>query len=156
MIEDVIGRVLTGETQAHALDFIAFLKENGIALADSDGYFDVQHQGKNVCNILITGDEDAPGPWTIWSDQEPGTWVSWGDDAAQAEVPVDARTREVAWAHVNPCASCGGDCSPGQRKVVLGRAFDGLCSSALAFTDPDADALACAKEMVLARMRDIS
>lgn len=77
-----------------------------------------------------------------------------GDEGG--DVPaVDERTREAAWAHINRCASCGGDCSPGKRKVVLGKAFEGLCGSALAFNDPDAEALACAKKMVDARIGDI-
>lgn len=157
-IEGIIGEVLTGDAQRLALDFIAFLNANEIPFTASDNYLDVHFMGNNVCSVLIIGTDDAPGPWTIWSDQVPGTWITWsedGQDADPADVPVDEQTRQIAWAHVNPCADCGGDCSPGKRKTVLGKAFDGLCSSALAFTNPDADALACAKQMIEARKQDI-
>lgn len=157
-IEEIINDTLMGDTQTNALDFIAFLRAEDIAYNQSGGYLDVHCLGRNVCSVLITGDKDAPGPWTIWSEQEPGTWVTWPDGepgGGQAGLPEDAHTREIAWAHVNPCASCGGDCSPGRRKTVFGRGFDNLCNSALAFTDPDAEALACAKRMVQARVKDI-
>lgn len=153
-IEQMIQEVLTGETRANALDFVAHLRDNGIPIQESEGYWDIAYQGKSLCFIMITGSEEAPGPFTIWSDQEPGSFVTW-PEGEHADCPVDERVRETAWKHVNFCASCGGDCSPGLRKVVLGRAFDGVCSSALAFTDPDAEALECAKAMVDVRKRDI-
>lgn len=154
-IEAVIGEVLTGDAQQNALDFVAHLRANDIPLEPSDNYWDVQYGGKSVCFIMILDSDEAPGPWTIWSDQEPGSWTTWPGGEDGADIPVDEHTRDVAWAHVNPCASCGGDCSPGTRKTVLGKAFDGLCNSALAFTNPDAEGLACAKKMVDARKKDI-
>ncbi len=158
-IEDIIGTVLTGDAQKNALDFIAFLGANEISYTQSDNYLDVHYQGTNVCSVLITGADDVPGPWTIWSDQEPGSWITWpseGNSARREELSVDERTKETVWAHVNYCASCGGDCSPGKTKEVLGKSFDGLCSSALAFTNPDAEALDCAKRMIEMRKRDIA
>lgn len=157
-LEDVIRGVLTGDAQGRALDFVAHLRASGIPIEESETYWDVQLDGRSVCFLWVDGQAQAPGPWTIWSDQEPGTWVRWSDggDADEGVEPSeDARTREIAWANLNRCASCGGDCSPGKRKMVLGRPFDNLCSSALAFADPDADAVACAKRMVDARRQDI-
>lgn len=157
-IEDVINSTLQGDARENALDFIAFLHASEIPFNVSGNYLDAHYQGKNVCSILITGTDQAPGPWTIWSDQEPGTWITWSDDDetnAGKDFAVDKHTQEIIWAHVNPCASCGGKCSPGKTKTVLGRTFPGLCSSAVAFTDPDAEALACAKQMVTARKDDI-
>lgn len=158
-MEDVIGAVLNGEARRNALDFAAHLRSHGIPLAEAENYWEVAYNGKSVCFLMITGSGDAPGPWTIWSDQEPGSWVAWredGTDRGAREIrPEDESVRETAWANLNRCASCGGECSPGKRKTVLGKAFDGLCSSALAFTDPDTEALNCAKRMVDARIRDI-
>ena len=157
-VEELIADVLKGETQKNALDFIAFLKASDIPFNYADNFLDVHLQGRNVCSVLITGSDEKPGPWTIWSEQEPGTWVTWPDgeqgDACR-NVSVDERTKENAWANVNYCANCGGDCAPGKRKTVLGKAYDGLCSSALSFTDPDAAMLDCAKKMVEARRNDI-
>lgn len=157
-IEDVIATVLRGDAQRNALDFIAFLSASGIPFNVSENYLDVHYHGKNVCSILITGADQAPGPWTIWSDQEPGAWIAWSDEddvTEREDFPVDEQTKEVVWAHVNYCASCGGSCSPGKTKTVLGKKFHGLCSSAVAFTNPDAEALDCAKRMVEARKNDI-
>lgn len=154
-IEEVITDVLREDARDHALDFVAYVRASGIPLEEGEGYWEVAYQGRTVCSILIDGSGQAPGPWTIWSDQEPGTWIAWPEGDPHAASPVDERTQAVAWAHVNPCASCGSDCSPGKRKTVLGKAFDNLCSSALAFTNPDAQALDCAKQMVAARKSDI-
>lgn len=154
MIEDTIQDVLTGDARENAMDFVAFLRANDIPLEESESYWDVQYNGKSVCFLWVDGSKQAPGPWTIWSDQEPGTWATWGDSAYE-EAVIDERMKEVAWAHVNFCASCGGDCSPGKSKTVLGKSFDGVCSSTMAFANPDVDALACAKEMVNVRMKDI-
>lgn len=157
-IEAVINRVLQGDAQRNALDFVAHLRASGIPLEESESYWDVTYKGKNVCFLLISGDDDAPGPWTIWSEQEPGSWVTWqedGTDGGAKAVSLDEETKQIAWKHLNYCASCGGDCSPGKRKTVLGREVDGLCGSALAFTAPDAASVACAKKMVDARIGDI-
>ncbi|MFV0401542.1 MAG: hypothetical protein ACK5LX_13135 [Oscillospiraceae bacterium] len=157
-IEAVIHDTLKDEAQKNALDFVAHLRANDIPLEESEGYWEVKYQDKCVCFLLITGSDEKPGPWTIWSDQEPGTWAFWpdGDSGREAvDAPVDERIRELAWANVNFCASCGGDCSPGKRKTILGKEFDGICSSTMAFTDPDAEALECAKKMVDIRKEDI-
>ena len=157
-IEDVIGDVLRGDAQKNALDFVSYLRTNEIPLEESESYWDVKYKGKTVCFLLITGSDEAPGPWTIWSAQEPGSWVAWPDEdggSAHADILTDERTKEIAWNNVNFCASCGGDCSPGKHKTILGKGFIGVCSSALAFTNPDAEAVRYAKKMVDARISDI-
>lgn len=157
-IEDVINDVLKGDAQQNALDFVAYLRANDIPIQESEAYWDIQYKGKSVCFLWIDGADQAPGPWTIWSDQEPGTWINWpeGDGSSvHKDFALNEHTKEIVWAHVNHCASCGSDCSPGKRKTVLGKAFDNLCGSALAFANPDAEALECAKKMVDMRKRDI-
>lgn len=157
-IEDIITETLKGASQQNALDFVAYLREREVLIKGSANYWDVHYRGKNVCSIMILDSEEAPGPWTIWSDQEPGTWIAWSDGSDQyepEECTTDERTKEAAWANVNYCASCGGDCSPGKHKIILGKPFDGLCSSALAFRNPDANALDCAKKMVEMRVNDL-
>lgn len=157
-IEAVINEILTGDTQRNALDFVAHLRANEIPLEESENYWEVKYKDKVVCYMMITGSDEAPGPWTIWSDQEPGAWVAWsdGDNSSEGETfSVDGQIKDIAWGNVNFCASCGSDCSPGKRKIILGKAFDGVCSSALAFTNPDASMVICAKKMIDARKSDI-
>lgn len=157
-IESVIHDVLKDDTQKHALDFIAYLRANEIPLEESESYWEVKYKDQCVCFILITGSDAFPGPWTIWSDQAPGTWVTWddGNDRNEHEnLTVDEHIKQIAWANVNFCANCGGNCSPGKRKTILGRDFDHVCSSAVAFTNPDSETVNCAKKMVDARKRDI-
>lgn len=156
-IERAIQEALTGDAREQALDFVTFLRENEVPTAEGETYWDIQLQGKSLCFLWIDGAAQMPGPWTIWSDQDTGTWFSWteeGPGAENADFPEDERTKQAAWAHVNPCASCG-DCAPGRDKTVLGKPFENLCNSTLAFTNPDSEALACAKKMVLARKADI-
>jgi hypothetical protein len=157
-IEDVINDLLKGDAQKNALDFVAHLRASEIPLEESENYWEVKYQDESVCFLFITGADDAPGPWTVWSDQAPGTWAAWPDGEHSGEYvdfPIDGRIWEIAWANVNPCGGCGGDCSPGMRKIVLGKAFDNLCKSTMAFTDPDAEALDCAKKMIDIRIGDI-
>jgi len=148
-LEDVIRTALTGEAQARALDFAAHLRAHGLQLGDGDNYWEIKHNGADVCHLWVDGNENLPGPWTIWSC---GTLGAWGLD----DCPADEHTRDMVWAHVNFCANCGGGCNPGTTKMVLGKSFDSVCSSTLAFTNPDVDALICAKEMIDVRMKDIA
>lgn len=158
-IEEAIRDALREDAQKNALDFVAFLTANGIATKASINYWNIQYKGESVCSLWIDGSAKKPGPWTIWSAQVPGAWATWTDGGPGAEYavpPLDGRVKEAAWAHVNVCGHCGGCPHPGgRRKAVLGKEFDHLCDSTLAFTDPDAEALDCAKKMVAARINDI-
>ena len=157
-IEEVISEVLEGNSQKNALDFVSYLRTKDITPSESENYWEIVYNGRIVCFVLIIGSDQAPGPWTIWSDQEPGTWSFWSDSDCSyqhKDCPVNEYTKKVAWANVNYCASCGGDCSPGKRKSILGKEFDNVCSSAMAFTNPDEEALDCAKRMVDIRINDI-
>lgn len=157
-VEDVIKDVLKDDAQKNALDFIAYLRANDIPVEESDNYWEIKYKDKCVCFIFIDGSDEKPGPWTIWSDQESGTWITWSveDNSSEREnFSVDDHIKELAWANVNFCASCGGECSPGKSKTILGKVFDNLCNSAIAFTNPDAEALDCAKNMVDIRISDI-
>lgn len=157
-MEDVIMDVLKDDAQRSALDLAAYLRAGEIATSETGGMWEATFEDKPVCYLFINGLDQKPGPWTIWSDQEPGTWIFWSDaeeSGGQSNVIVDGRIRELAWENVNFCANCGGTCAPGKSKTVLGREFDNLCGSAIAFTNPDTDALECAKNMIDARKRDI-
>jgi len=142
IIEDVINDTLSGEGQKNALGFAAYLRTNERPLEESENYWEIKHKGDPLCFLWVDGSDKKPGPWTIWSSGE------------YADFPVDEHIKEIAWANVNPCGSCGGDCSSGKRKTIFGKEFDNLCNSAMAFTNPDAVALECAKKLVQVRLSD--
>ena len=56
--------------------------------------------------------------------------------------------KKIAWANVNTCGNCGGDCSPGTRKAILGQEFDNVCSTDLAFCNPDTNTLEYVKKLL--------
>ena len=157
-IENVINDVLKGDAKELALEFASYLQANEIPIEESKNYWDVKYNGKTVCFIFINGANEKPGPWTIWSDQEPGTWVTWEDGGKTnnyKDFTVDGDIKTIAWANVNFCESCGGECSPGKQKTILGKTFENVCSSAIAFTNPNADMVRCAMKMVEMRKSDI-
>jgi hypothetical protein len=142
-LEGNIKDVLKGDALKNALDFAAFLRENGMVATQGE----VSYKGQCVCYMHLDGAEQKPGPWTIWTN---------GDYSAACEdVPMDGRMKEIAWANMNFCASCGGGCSPGTTKTVFGKSFDNVCSSDMAFTNPDAEAVECVKRLLEMKKRDI-
>ena len=141
MIEDVINDTLSGGSLTNALDFAAFLRANDMTAVGEHG--EVSYKDKCLCYMHIDGTAQKPGPWTIWTE---------GDYSGEhSDAQTDEHTKTIAWANVNFCASCGGDCSPGTRKTIFGRDFDNVCGAAMAFTDPGAEALECVKELMMMR-----
>ena len=103
-----------------------------------------------MCDIHLTGDYSGyPGPWTIW--------IYW----TQPEiVPNDERFMEIVWANIDHCINCvGGNnewCkSDIKKKTIFGRDFDNVCQAAIAFTDPNAEAVECAKKLIEMRKQAI-
>ena len=130
-MEKIIGEVLTGVTKHNALDFAAFLEANEFHAGGDHGA--VTYKDEAVCYIHLDGSDQAPGPWTIWlmSDYS----------APHKDIPIDEQMKKIAWANVNTCGNCGGGCSPGTRKTIFGQVFDNVCSTDLAFYNPDAKIL---------------
>jgi len=150
-IEDVVRDVLKGDAQKNALDLIAHLRTSGgkdFSIAkhnESDESLWLIGEGIGV--MFVNGSDDFPGPWTLWVD---------GDNIGEhTAADVDAHVKEVAWANIAPCGSCGGQCSPGFRKRVFGKDFENVCNSTLMFTNADTDTLACLKQIVDVRKADI-
>lgn len=146
-IEDTIHELLSGDTKKHALDFAAYLREIGMPPVWG-GTWDVNYKNaEGVCHILVNGNAQYPGPWTIWTDSE-----FYG---APEDFPVDENLKEKVWAHIKVCSSCGCGDSPGKRKTILGKEFDNVCHAAMEFTDPNAEVLDCVKKLMLLRKNAI-
>jgi len=143
--EMIANAALSGGALQSALDFAAYLRENGLAAGGEHG--EVAYKGKCACYMHLDGSDQKPGPWTIWSEG--------GYSGEYDGIPMDARMKEIAWAHVNYCGDCGGSCSPGTQKVIFGKTFDHVCGADMAFHVPDAEALECVKKLLEMRKRAI-
>jgi hypothetical protein len=141
-IENVINDSLKGEARKNALDFIGFLRSNEIPIEESENYWEIKYKDDGLCFIWIDGSDNRPGPWTVWSHGEYDIYL------------VDDNIKEIAWANVNPCGSCGGNCKPGRTKTIFGKKFDNICNSVMAFTNPEFMAIECAKKLVEIRMNE--
>jgi len=137
-IDNIIKEKLTGEAQKNALGFVGFLRAKGVMLNDSDNYFwNAEYKGEGLCVINIAVYDDHASFDTFINDL-PNSWN-----------PVDERTKEIIWANVRPHnPTCHGKCSPGSSRVILGKQFDNLCSSALGFYGPDAETVDCMKKII--------
>ncbi len=155
-VEESILETLAGERRQNALVFFAYLSADGMRFERGKGYWEdkyywrVRYRDEVVCFVLINGTK---------CKSEPEGWMIWSDDSGSKGYegyPLDERTREIAWQHVDFCGNCGGECHPGVRKTVFGRDFDHVCRTTLRFVNPDAEALACAMKMMEIRKNDIN
>jgi hypothetical protein len=138
IFENSINKVLKGETLKNAMDFSIFLKENEIVVENiNETLWIIGHKDKNIY-IHIDGAIQKPGPWTIWFE---------GDFSNECE-DFNKNLMEIAWENVNFCGNCGSDCSPGKNATIFNRQFENVCSSVLAFTNPDIEALNSVKMLV--------
>ena len=139
-IEDIFKETVTGDVLKNALDFAEFLRANEMVY---DGEYEIHYKGKLVCYIETP--TEIRKRWSVWTV---------GDYSAEHEgVTIDERTKEIAWANVVKCGNCA-DCDrdPGKTEVIFGKEFTNVCNGAsnlaMRFTNPDAEALECAKKMV--------
>ena len=70
-------------------------------------YWMIKYKDEYVCFILINcgGDKTEPVGWIIWSDDSGSNWFE--------DIPLDERTKEIAWKHIYICGNCGGCKKPG-------------------------------------------
>jgi hypothetical protein len=151
-IENSILDFLTGDAQKNALDFAAYLRENGMLFERGKGYWKsrlywmITYNDEYVCFILINGSEEKTEPWIIWSDDSGSNWFE--------DFPLDEHIKEAAWENVDFCAKCGG-CNGGTRKTIFGKELDNVCRTAFKFSNPDVSVLKCVKKMAEIRKNDI-
>ncbi|MCL2446914.1 MAG: hypothetical protein FWD06_09145 [Oscillospiraceae bacterium] len=145
-----IKKNLAGDMQKNALAFVAFLRANDMQFERGGGYwadklyFVINHVGKSVCYILIEQDN-----WTIWSDDS-------GEDSF-AGASLGEHRNEIVWDNVNVCEStsrCFDGCQR-KRRTIFGKSFDNVCGTAIKFTNPDAETVACMQEIFAIRKTDI-
>ena len=140
-IEDEFKAKLGGEELKNALGFIAYMRAGGMTTsAEQPNRF--WYHGRNVC-ILIIHPIDGKTGWTICDNPLTGQY----DD-----FPASDKLKEFAWAHVNICTSCGGSSGcgkqPGRSKFIFAKNFDNVCTSEVAFRNPDAETLKTIMQMI--------
>ena len=139
-IEDAFNEFLTGDELKNALDFAEFLRANEMIY---NGEYEMHYKGECACYI------DTPTELHRW-------WRVWtvGDYSNEYKgVPIDDRTKEIAWSNVVKCGNCDDvNCDPGKTEVIFGKEFANVCNGvdnlAMRFTNPNVEALECAKKMV--------
>ena len=152
-IEDHVDERLTGNAHQNAARFVAHLRANEMLFERGKGYWEdkiywmIKYKNEYVCFILINGSSARDDPWIIWSDDS--------DSHGFEDALLDEQTKEMAWAHVDFCGNCGGDCRPGSRKIIFGKTFEHVCRTTMKFINPDAVTLACAEKMVDIRKQNI-
>jgi len=133
-LEDAITSSLEGDMQKNALDFVAYLKASGMT-PNEEHSSAFMYSGKWVCILCIIPIDGKPN-WVIFDNPLCGRDV---------DISVEEDLKEFAWKHVNICTSCGGSCGcgsqPGVRKTIFGKEFENVCTSEVAFWNPDAEAL---------------
>lgn len=159
-IEEAVMQELAGDVQKQTLDFVLFLRSNGMEFVRGDGYWAnqyywyVRYMGEDVCYVLVNGkgEEQDSAPLAVWSE------TSDSSDGAWYEAPsVDGSIKEIVWDNVDFCGKCtpGGPCYGGLRKTVFGKEFSGVCRCTFRFVRPDADELECIKGLVAIRKKAI-
>jgi len=138
-IEDRLRAELSGDLQRNALDYIAFLKANGMT-PDS---------------VICTYPVDNIIGWTIFM----GGYDSVLLRSDYQDFPIDEELKEFAWAHVKPCFHftnnlresggnrCGCGREPGRSITIFGKKFDNVCTAALYFRNPEGKTLELVKRL---------
>jgi len=157
-IENFIGEVLIGDAQKNAFELVAYLRANEMLFERGKGYWEnklywlIKYKDEYLCFIFINDSkvhalEEKFVPWTIWSDDS--------ECDCFEDYPLDERMKEIAWKNVDFCAHCGGNCSPGKRKIIFGKEFRNVCRTAMRFDNPDVNTLDCVKKLIEIRKNDI-
>jgi len=136
MFEDVIREKLTGKTQQNALDYVAFLKANGIP--GDDGVFWIP--GGYLCNIRV----DETG-WYVSMEHIDSAICR----SEYQDFPVDQKVKEFAWAHVSTCGNHGCGFNPGRRIMLFGKEFHHTCFGLMGFDNADGEELELLKKLTL-------
>jgi len=140
-IEDKIKVTLKDDAQKNLLELVAHIraldKSGQFPITQNEENDDSGWVAANLGFIVITGTDDFPGPWSMWIGAN-----NIADDQASDCL------KELAWKHVSPCGSCGGDCSPGVDTKIFGKNFEKTCQANLMFTNPDVETVDGMKKII--------
>ena len=105
-IEEYICRELSLEEQKIALDFVSFLRDNGMTFYKDDCdcwknkiYYWVKLDDKCVCFVAINDPDENDNNWTVWSEDMGSEWLE--------KYPDNKEIAEAAWRYIDHCGHCG-------------------------------------------------
>lgn len=152
-IKDYICKELTLTEQQMALDFIGYLESKNLTFYKDNCdcwkdkiYYWVQLGEKCVCFIAIEDPDEPENHWTVWSGDMGSKWLE--------KYPVDEKTKERAYKHVDHCGHCG-SCGGGRHKVIFGKEFNDVCGCTFRVDNPTFEDLAFLKTMVEIRIKEL-
>ena len=150
-IEDVIVKILDGERQQSALEFVAYLREQKLnpRWTATNAWW-VKYKGKNLFSIRLHGNHGAK----VYYGLEPGSWhtAHWLDMYLAANSPeqfddlVNCDSfKEFLWSNMHPCKHCL-CCKPGLSGVYFGKVFSSTCG--VRIENSDAEGLEHTKKLI--------
>ena len=151
-IESYITENLNGEAQHTALEFVTFLRKDGIEFYKDNCdrwkdkiYYWLKFKNECVAFIAVKDPDEPDNLWTVWSDD---------CKAYESDIP-DEDIKNVAYKHIDFCGHCG-SCAGGKRKTVFGKAFDGVCGCTFRIDNPTEKEIPFLKQMVIIRKNEIA
>jgi len=128
-VEDVLRVVLDGDELKPALDFIAYLRETKTSPSWSGVHnaWDASSKGKLLCKIWV---QKSRGKW--------GVSLYLKNLSKYEETIINEGLQDIFWNSIHHCClECGGSCSPGVDKIILGKKFNNVCRLSVEFGNPD-------------------
>jgi len=146
-IEDVISKVLSGDEQKNALNFVAYLRENKLNPKwSAANAWTVSSKTFRVCFIRLHGAAD-------YHNLEAGAWHILPFIGEYEDTSLSDELKEIVWANKKPCKTCG-QCAL-QVSNIFGKKFDIACEGSILFLNPNSKEVECAKKLVELRRHAI-
>ena len=140
-LRDEINEQLTGDLQKDALEFLAYLESDELAL-DS--------VGEPICCMLIHPIQNQPY-WNLYI----GGYPSLIYKTERQDLPIDDELKELVWSLVKVCThfktngkECGCGQQPGFNLTIFGKKFDSCCHCPIWFGNPDAETVVKIKKLI--------
>jgi len=138
--EEEIKTHLIGDLQKDALEFLAYLESDELAL-DS--------VGEQICEILIHPINNQPY-WNIYFFKHSSVF-----NTDRQDLPIDDELKEFVWSLVKTCTyfrtngkECGCGDQPGSNLTIFGKNFNNCCHAVIWFGNPDAETVNKIKKLV--------
>ena len=160
-IEDHVRTALSGDLQKNALDYIAYMKENGITLDSNlpyspdtpDGKVYYYNFGSDNGLFIVLVIEPGERGWTVCIGSTNNN-LTGSEYQSRAKFPADEKVKEFAWEHTRICQhfrtngkECGCGNQPGMYITLFGKEIDNNCNGNIEINNPSGEALEMTKRL---------